>query len=196
MTATARTIDIDFLYIDLTTCTRCRGTDENLGRALDAVRSVLSSAGATVNLRKILVDSEEKALTHRLVSSPTIRVNGRDTALQTKESRCGSCGDIAGQTTDCRVWTYEGVEHTEAPEALLVDAILRAAYAPAASGAEPEPYAGVPQNLLGFFEAKATNAGGPCCPASLSSASCCGPSEELPLAAPRAASCGCSTAAA
>lgn len=199
MPAAPRTIDIDFLYIDLTTCTRCRGTDENLGRALDAVGSVLSAAGVAVKLRKTLVDSEEKARAERFVSSPTIRVNGRDVALQTKESRCGSCGDIAGQATDCRVWTYEGVEYTEAPEALLVDAILRAAYASAPAPApEPEPYAAVPENLLRFFSAKALNADGPCCPASGSGESCCTPAAApLPVASvPNVAGCMRGTATA
>ncbi len=197
-----RTLDLDFLYIDLTSCTRCRGTDESLSRALDAVRSVLSSAGISVNLRKVLVDTEEKAREHRLVSSPTIRVNGHDVALGTKESRCGSCSDLAGQGTDCRVWTYEGADYTEAPEALLVDAILRAAYATAPAKAERQPYAGVPENLLRFFAAKAGGDGGPCCPSSGSGEGACCGAEALPAivpapaVAPKASACGCGTAAA
>lgn len=192
-----RTLDLDFLAIDLTSCTRCRGTDENLSRALDAVRSVLSSAGVAVNLRKVLVDSEEKAREHRLVSSPTIRVNGHDVALGTKESRCGSCSDLAGRGTDCRVWTYEGADFTEAPEALLVDAILRAAYATAPATAEPGPYPGVPENLLRFFAAKAGNDGGPCCP-STGDGACCGAETKVPapVASPKVSGCGCGTAAA
>jgi hypothetical protein len=191
-TGVTRTIDIDFLFIDLTTCTRCRGTDDNLGRALESVRSVLTATGANVNVRKVLVDSEELARAHRFVSSPTIRVDGRDVALSVKESRCGSCGEVAGQATDCRVWTYEGAEYTEAPEPLLVDAILRAAYGPAGAAAEPEPYTGVPENLTRFFEAKASKGDGPCCPSSGASA-CCAPvvAPELPS---EAAGCGCATA--
>jgi hypothetical protein len=197
MPATPRTIDIDFLYIDLTTCTRCRGTDENLGRALDSVHFALSAAGVVVNLHKVLVDSEEKARAHRLVSSPTIRVNGRDIALRTKESRCGSCGDVAGRTTDCRVWVYEGVEYTEAPEALLVDAILSAVYAPHSTSApEPEPYAGVPENLLRFFAAKAASADGPCCPSTGSSESALTAEVPLPVSVPKPTGCGCATASA
>jgi len=195
MTAT-KTIDIEFLYIDLTTCTRCRGTDESLGRALDSVRTVLSATGRTVSLRKVLVDSGEKAREHRLLSSPTIRVNGRDAALGTKESRCGSCGDVAGQATDCRVWVYEGAEHTEAPEALLVDAILRAAYAPPSPATEPEPYPGVPENLLRFFDAKAATAGGPCCPAAAGDAACCGTAGPPSKPAAGTPGCGCGTVAA
>lgn len=196
MTTDTKTIDIEFLYIDLTTCTRCRGTDENLARGLDAVRSVLSATGKTVNLKKVLVDSEEKARAHRFLSSPTIRVNGRDAALGTKESRCGSCGDIAGQATDCRVWVYEGAEYTEAPGALLIDAILHAAYAPAASATEPEPYPGVPENLLRFFDAKATAPGGPCCPNAVDDASCCGTVVAPSMPAPYSPGCGCGTVAA
>ena len=194
-THTPRTIDIDFLFIDLTTCTRCRGTDENLSRALDTVRAVLSATGATVNVRKVLIDTEELAQEHRFLSSPTIRVNGRDTALATKESRCGSCGDVAGQATDCRVWTYEGEEYTEAPEPLLVDAILRAAYAPVPGEIGTTQYPGVPENLTRFFAAKAAKGDGPCCPTS-STATCCAPAAvELPKKAAPATSCGCAAAA-
>lgn len=172
-TKATRRIDIEFLYIDLSTCDRCRGTDESLGAALETLRSVLGSAGIAVNLRKVLIDSDEKAREHRLLASPTIRVNGRDVALAVKESRCGACSDVAGEGTDCRVWEYEGKEFTEAPQALLVDAILKAAYAPEQKAAAPEtPYPGVPANLSRFFEAKASRAGGPCCPPS-SGASCC-----------------------
>ena len=32
---------IDFLYLDLTTCTRCRGTDRSLESGLAAVKDVL-----------------------------------------------------------------------------------------------------------------------------------------------------------
>ena len=195
MTAT-KNIDIEFLYIDLTTCTRCRGTDESLGRALESVRSVLSSTGMTVNLKKVLIDSEEKARAHRFLSSPTIRVNGRDAALGTKESRCGSCGDVAGQATDCRVWVYDGAEYTEAPEALLVDAILHAAYAPPAPATGPEPCPGVPENLLRFFDAKAATAGGPCCPPAAVDSSCCGTVAAPSKPASNSPGCGCGTVAA
>jgi hypothetical protein len=192
-TLESRQIDIEFLFIDLTTCTRCRGTDANLARALESVTSVLSASGATVNLTKVLVESPEKAREHRLVSSPTIRVNGQDVALGTKESRCGSCGDVAGQATDCRVWVYEGKEYTEAPEALLVDAVLRSVYGPAAPTVEPGSYPGVPENLVRFFEAKKANGGGPCCP-TVTEGPCCDAQPttlKAFVAGPQPASCGC-----
>ena len=70
-----KVIEIDFLFIDLETCTRCKGTDANLEAALTTVQSVLEAAGATVSLRKTLVDTEQRALELGFVSSPTIRVN-------------------------------------------------------------------------------------------------------------------------
>lgn len=35
--AARRQLQIDFLYLDLDVCTRCRGTDANLGAALETV---------------------------------------------------------------------------------------------------------------------------------------------------------------
>lgn len=75
------------LALDLTTCTRCVGTLANLEQAIAAVGQVLESTGATVRLRKILVESEETARRHRFVSSPTIRIAGRDLAFETLEGK-------------------------------------------------------------------------------------------------------------
>jgi hypothetical protein len=109
-----RTIDIDFLFLDLNTCARCVGTDQNLEKALNAVEHFLASAGIEVHVDKILIDSCEKAAAHEFVTPPTIRVNGRDIALETRESRCDSCTDLCGcaERTNCRVWLYRGVEYT------------------------------------------------------------------------------------
>ncbi len=40
-----RKLQIDFLFLDLTTCTRCRGTDRSLSEALTVVADVLQAAG-------------------------------------------------------------------------------------------------------------------------------------------------------
>ncbi len=118
--APARTVEIDFLYLDLTACSRCVGSDESLRAALDLVRPALAATGVDVALRKTLVASEEQARALRFVSSPTIRVNGRDIAGALQESACADCGDLCGcgEETDCRVWTYEGRAYTEAPVGL------------------------------------------------------------------------------
>ena len=116
-----RILDVELLAIDLSTCTRCTGTLGNIEQAIDAVRRVTEPTGTSIRLRKTLVESEEQALQHRFVSSPTIRVNGRDIVFETQESRCDSCTDLCGcdEGTSCRIWNYQGEEHTEAPVGLV-----------------------------------------------------------------------------
>ena len=153
------TVRIDFLFLDLTTCTRCCGTDHNLGAALTAVADVLTAAGIEVKVNKVHVATEEQARAWRFVSSPTIRVNGADIALELRESSCGSeaCAAGCGEQIACRVWVYGGREYTETPTAMIVDAILRHVY-----GAAPEPASvgryELPENLRRFFDGTSTSA--------------------------------------
>jgi len=77
-----KNVKIDFMFVDLHAYTRCRGTNANLATALDTVRSVLEAAGVEILVKKTLVDSEQKAVELGFVSSPTIRVDGCDIALQ------------------------------------------------------------------------------------------------------------------
>jgi hypothetical protein len=96
LVATSQTIEVDFLYLDLTTCSRCRGSDAALDEAVEIVRPVLEMMGASIEVRKTLVETEEQARALGFVSSPTIRVNGRDIAGEPIESSC-ECGGV-----DCR----------------------------------------------------------------------------------------------
>lgn len=145
-------LDIEFLYLDLDTCTRCQGTETSLDEAIAEVRRVLEATGTEVAVRKIHVQSEEQARELRFVSSPTIRVNGRDIQMEVRESPCESCGDICGEDVDCRVWVYKGREYSTPPKALVVDAILRAVFGGASD--EPQPWTGdIPENLKRFFAA-------------------------------------------
>jgi len=154
---TLREVVIDFLFLDLTTCDRCVGTGEHLTAALDAVRQVLEPTGRQVQVHRHLVATEEQARRLRFVSSPTLRVNGRDIAVELKESSCGSecCTDGCGAHIDCRVWTHHDQEYTAAPVGLIVDAVLREVYSggPSATPATGlgEPY-DLPENLRRFFQ--------------------------------------------
>lgn len=148
-----RYINIDFMYIDLSVCNRCQGTDTSLDEALSDVAAVLAAAGVDVTVNKIHVTSEQQAYELRFVSSPTIRVNGRDIQMDVKESLCESCGDLCGDDVDCRVWVYQGKEYTIPPRTMIVDAILREVYGggPAGSSDPDAPFA-VPDNLKRFFQ--------------------------------------------
>jgi len=123
-----RQIIIDFLYLDLSVCTRCQGTDTSLDESLHEVSKVLEATGTEVVLNKINVNSEELAVTYKFVSSPTIRVNGHDIQMEVKESLCESCGDLCGDEVDCRVWVYQGKEYTVPPKAMIIEAILKEVY--------------------------------------------------------------------
>jgi Domain of unknown function (DUF2703) len=155
---TRRKLRIDFLFLDLTTCTRCLGANRTLEAALERVGDVLRAAGVEPEVNKVRVESAEHARALSFVSSPTIRVDGGDVALELRESPCGSeaCTDGCGDDTACRVWVYRGSEYTEPPVEMIVDAILRRVY-----GGAGAPRAGVvagyelPENLARFFAGRA-----------------------------------------
>lgn len=154
--ATARKLQIDFLFLDLTTCGRCLGTERSLDSALEVVREVLDLTGIEVEVNKVLVQSAEQARALRFMSSPTIRVDGHDIAPDLPGSTCESCGEGCGGEVACRVWVHGGQEHTEPPVAMVVDAILREAYGGASLSAfDAGPYE-LPENLARFFAAKPT----------------------------------------
>ncbi len=197
-TRAERTV-IDFLYLDLETCTRCRGTERSLDAALDAAREVLEATGSEVEVNRILVGSAEQARELRFESSPTIRIDGRDIALELRESSCGSeaCTDGCGDSIACRVWVHEGQEHTEPPPAMVLDAILGAVYGNARveAAGPPGPYE-LPANLRRFFADAAdqpAEADEPeaCCSSAEQSA-CCEPDEKAECCgAATGGSCGC-----
>ena len=123
---TSDRLRLEFLLLDLTTCTRCLGADRSLESALDIVREVLQATGVEVEVDKIVVESADQARALRFVISPTVRVDGHDVALELRESLCGSeaCGDGCGDQIACRMWVHRGHEYTDPPVAMIVDAIL------------------------------------------------------------------------
>jgi Domain of unknown function (DUF2703) len=155
-----RTLTVELLAIDLSTCSRCTGSLSNVEQAIATLQQVLASTGTVVQFHKILVESEVQAKQLQFVSSPTIRVNGHDIILETTESCCGDCSDISGSAggTACRTWPYHGETHTEAPIGMIVDAILRELYQNEALPPAVSSAIEVPQNLQQFFQAKAQKA--------------------------------------
>lgn len=190
-------IDIDFLYLDRETCSRCAGSEANLDAALDDVSRILASAGIVPSVNRTLVASAEQARALGFVSSPTIRVNGRDIALHLRESACGDCGALAGNDAiDCRVWVWQDAEYEEVPAAMVVDAVLRQVYAESprpAPAAGPAVAADVPENLQRFFAGVALPQASGCCSAS-EQQSCCEPAAKASCCGEASTSgggCGC-----
>jgi hypothetical protein len=146
-----RQIIIDFLFLDLSVCTRCQGTDTSLDEALSEVLKVLEATGIEVIVNKINVTSEALAIAHKFVSSPTIKVNGHDIQMEVKESLCESCGDLCCDEVDCRVWVYQGQEYTVPPKAMIIEAILKEVYGVSGSDTIAEPEYVIPENLKHFY---------------------------------------------
>lgn len=183
--ATHDTLDVEFLYLDLTTCTRCQGTQASLTTALAVVQPLLDTLGLTAALRSTRVSSVAQAQQLGLVTSPTIRVNGRDIAPETMESTCGQCSELSGEATACRVWIYQGQEFTEAPVAQILAAIVQELASMVAAGPPPAaPAAAVPENLQRFFAGAAQSVANACC-SNAEQANCCAADEK-------AACCGVS----
>jgi hypothetical protein len=188
-------IEIDFMYVDIESCTRCKGTESNLTTALQMAQSLLDAADAGVTVRKTVVESEQSAIELGLVSSPTIRVNGRDIDVDLRESHCEDCTEACGCGEDiaCRVWRYKGQDYEVAPVPVLLNAIMSAVYAPSKADEHVPHSRTLSDNLRKFFAAKREStkvccgpekAAGCCAPEE--KASCCGVGSQL-----QPATCGC-----
>lgn len=152
MNMASNLIGIDFLYLDLTVCGRCQGAEANLEEAINDVIGTLKNDGYEVVLNKVNICSKELAVKHEFISSPTIRINGEDIALEVRESVCEDCGDLCGDTVECRVWIYEGKEYTEPPKQMIIEAILQAvAQMPQSPPQKPQAPYSLPHNLKIYF---------------------------------------------
>jgi glutaredoxin len=150
-TADKRKLRIDFLYLDLSVCTRCQDADTTLDEALAEVSKVLEATGVEVISNNVNITTEELAIQYKFISSPTIRVNGRDIQMEFKESLCESCGDLCGDEVDCRVWIYKGEEYTAPPKAMIIEAILKEVYGGCAGSDMVEQEYMMPENLKHFY---------------------------------------------
>jgi len=145
---------IDFLYLDLSVCERCRGTDSNLDDAISDVSSVLTSAGYDVVVNKVNITSAALAEKYEFMSSPTIRINEKDIEADVTESNCTDCGDLCGDSVDCRIFRYEGADYDSPPKAMIINAILREVYGSKSEPTKTERSYVLPENLRMFFESQ------------------------------------------
>lgn len=150
-----RRIEIDFLYLDLDVCSPCRSTESNIEGALNEVAGILQATGVEVIVNKTHVQSLEQAMSLGFLSSPTVRIEGRDLQLDFKENYCATCSQVSGTATDCRVWLYQGQEYSAPPKAMIIEAVLQEVY----GGSRSQPAKIVRpenalENLTRFFESK------------------------------------------
>lgn len=148
-----KSIVIEFLYLDLNVCERCQGSDKNLNQATQLIIPVLKELEYELRVKKININTEELARKYQFVSSPTIRINTIDIQEDIHEDNCMSCGDLCGDSVDCRVFTYQDKQYHEPPVGMIIDQILRSIYIPKIRVKEPNKYQ-IPENLLKFYRAK------------------------------------------
>lgn len=131
-------LKIDFLYLDLSTCERCRATDKVLDDALDELREEIRGV-KEITVNKIKITSDEEAKRYGFVRSPTIRINRvdieeilagkleiKDNYCQSCASDCGeSCSEATGGGTQCRIVEYKGKTDEAVPKEMIKDAIRK-----------------------------------------------------------------------
>lgn len=160
-------IAVEYLYLDLQTCDRCIGTDAVLDKVMETLTPALELAGYEVEYHKVKMETKELAEQFEFLSSPTIRVNGRDICGSVKENPCGCCGEISGTDVNCRVFEYLGESYEVPPKEMLAEAILQAVFQPPACGCSCGSEYKLPENLKAFFAGKITRSGcacnGTCC---------------------------------
>lgn len=155
-TAAKKVLEVELLVIDLTTCARCVPTGDQLQQAVRLLEPVAEALGIELRHRQIVIQTPQEAKAHAFVSSPTIRINGRDIEQDIRESLCESCGDLTENNTlvDCREWHYRGKVYSAAPLPLLVEAIMAAMLAIDTPPVVPEPLETLPENLERYFANK------------------------------------------
>lgn len=150
-----RVLNIELVVIDLTTCARCVPTGDQLEKAVRLLTPVAEAMGIELKYRAIVVQSEDEAKQQALLSSPTIRINGRDIAQDIRESVCESCGDLTRNNTlvDCREWHYRGKVYSSAPLPMLLETIMTAMLnIDREPPITPAPLEELPENLKTYFQ--------------------------------------------
>lgn len=132
-------LKIDFLYLDLSTCGRCKTADKVLDDALNDLRKELRIL-KQLTVNKIRITNDEEAKEYNFARSPTIKINGVDiekilkgNKFKITDNYCGdcskvcdeSCSDTTGGGTNCRTFEYKGKMYNSPPKEMIKEAILK-----------------------------------------------------------------------
>ncbi len=58
------------------------------------VKESLGELGVKTEVEEILIDADEKARKYNFVSSPTVRINGKDIQEKVSKGQCLSCEEL------------------------------------------------------------------------------------------------------
>ncbi len=144
-------VNLEYLYLDVSVCTRCQGSDLNLEKAVETLSSKYPDK--EINLNKIHINTIDVAVKEKFISSPTIRINGNDLPVEFKESNCDSCGDFCGDSVDCRIWVHDGKEYESAPTEMIIDLVSKYIDGTLELKENDTAYS-IPENIIHFFAAR------------------------------------------
>lgn len=148
-----RNLDIDYLYLDMTSCSRSMLGSAALDEALKECAPVLKTLGYRVRARRVNISTVFLAEYFNFSSSPTILVNGIDIFHSAQEEFCPDCSRVGNVDMRCRVFDHNGIRYDHPTKALISDGIFRAIY-----GKQPRRSNGdysVPESIISFFRGKA-----------------------------------------
>lgn len=150
MNVDSKKLNIDFLYLDLNTCERCKTTDTALDEALSVLSGVFQVMECAAEVNKVEIQNRKQAEQYQFYSSPAILLNGVDIFGDVEENDCQDCGDLCGCAVDCRTFTYKGKNYEQPPVSMIVEGILRVLLAGEKTTAEQYV---LPKNLDQYFTA-------------------------------------------
>lgn len=116
---------IELFALDTEHCAPCRSAVGDMFRAAAELTRQLDGSSYAVATRVVHLASAEEARRLAVVSSPTVRVNGRDVAWAVQEQRCPSCSELAKTPVECRTYLWQGQWYDHPPVPLIVAAVRR-----------------------------------------------------------------------
>ena len=118
-----KTITIEWRHLDVDgdTCERCDNTGNEVKKAVASLNHECAPHGVSFTLQ------ETRLTADALAESNAILINGQylEALLPQAErsnSECCSCGDLVGESVECRTVEFNGQSHETIPAELIRDA--------------------------------------------------------------------------
>lgn len=120
------TIEWRHLDVDGNTCERCGNTGDEVQQAVDALNRECAPHGVSFTLQETRLDAAG------LADSNAILIGGHyiESLLpqaQRRDSECRSCGDLVGDSVECRTVDIDGHSHETVPAELIRSAACEVA---------------------------------------------------------------------
>jgi len=140
---------VEFLFLNLDTCTRTIEAKSNLFKAIDILKGPLELAGYSFEIQGIKVNNEKDAREFEFETSPTILVDFQDILGGIRENLCDDCSLLKNREIRCRAYAYNNLIYNVPPIGMLVEGILKAVFS-GQKVIDNDSYK-IPQNIINFL---------------------------------------------